>query len=243
LHRSQMKQKPTVFVVDDGPAVLESLRWLLEAVGLQVETYASPEEFLAQFDASKPGCILLDIKMPTMSGFDVQQELQARGSVTPVIFLTGHGNVPRAVQACKGGATDFLEKPFDDRVLLRAIQRALATDRLTRQQQREEVNFAERAALLTPRQRDVMTRVIAGKTSKEISAELGLSPRTVEIHRGHLMARLGIDSVAVLVRLAMGSPPAMADGSPHSPPRFSTPSPVEERVQRNRRVERQANKD
>ena len=235
-----MKQNPTVFVVDDGPAMRESLRWLLEAVGLSVETYASPEEFLEHFDASKPGCLLLDVKMPSMNGLEVQQELTARGALTPIIFLTAYGDVPLAVRACQAGALDFIEKPFSDDVLLTAIRKALAKDRLVRRRRMDEVEFAERTSLLTPRERDVMTRVMAGKTNKDMAWELGVSPRTIEVHRGRLMTKLKADSVADLVRLGLNTRAAIVPKGPCSIPRAPRPSLPAKRLkhQRLRRQEK-----
>jgi len=219
-----MKQNPTVFVVDDGRAMRESLRWLLEAVGFSVETYPSPEEFLEHFDASKPGCLLLDVNMPSMNGLELQQELTARGALTPIIFLTAYGDVPLAVQACQAGALDFIEKPFSDDLLLAAIRKALAKDRLVRRRRTEEVEFAERTALLTAREREVMTRVMAGKTNNDMARELGVSPRTIEVHRGHLMTKLGTNSVADLVRLGLSTRAVLAPKGPHPIPRAPRPS-------------------
>jgi two-component system response regulator FixJ len=229
-----MKQNPTVFVVDDGPAMRESLRWLVEAVGLSVETYASPEEFLERFDASKPGCLLLDVKMPSMNGLEVQQELAARGALTPIIFLTAYGDVPVAVRACQAGAFDFIEKPFSDDVVLTAIRKALAKDRLLRHRRKEEVEFAERTAILTPRERDVMTRVMAGKTNNDMALELGVSPRTIEVHRGHLMTKLGADSVADLVRLGLSTRAVLARRHPSPIPRAPRPIPSGKRLKHQR---------
>ena len=231
-----MKQNPTVFIVDDGPAMRESLRWLLEAVGLSVETYASPEEFLEHFDASKPGCLLLDVKMPRMNGIQVQQELTARGALTPIIFLTAYGDVPLAVRACQAGALDFIEKPFGDDVLLAAIRKALAKDSLLRRRRTEEVEFAERTPLLTPRERDVMARVMAGKTNKDMARELGVSPRTIEVHRGRLMTKLGVDSVADLVRLGLNTPAVLAPKGSRPISRPPRPIPPRKRLKHQRLI-------
>jgi len=220
----------------------ESLRWLLEAVGLQVETYASPERFLKDFDSSKPGCLLLDVKMPTMSGLDVQRELASRGVSTPIIFLTAYGDVPLAVRACKEGALDFIEKPFSDHVLLNAIRKALARDREIRKDRMEEATFSERAAHLTARERDVMTRVIAGKTNREMAQELGLSPRTIEVHRGRLMGKLGAESLADLVRLGLNSPAILPHEQAGRAPRTATPRSRKKRVTSPRSARRKQKK-
>jgi two-component system response regulator FixJ len=209
----QSAAEVTIFVVDDGAAMRESLRWLLESVGLRVETYASAEEFLERFDATKPGCIVLDVKMPAMDGLDLQNELARRDVFTPIIFITAYGEVSHAVRACKGGAVDFIEKPFSDQVLLEAIRDALDRDMETRRQLTDHAVFAERKASLTARELDVMQGVIAGKTNREMATELGLSPRTVEVHRGRLMEKLHVSSVAELVRSGLkgGDTPAAAE--------------------------------
>jgi RNA polymerase sigma factor (sigma-70 family) len=201
----------TVYVVDDEAVMCDSLTWLLESVGLQVEAYQSAEEFLARFDGTRPGCIVLDVKMPNMNGLELQTELAARGVETPVIFITAYGEVAWAVTACKAGAADFIEKPFRDDVLLAAIRQAIIKDRAMRETRAARADFEDRAARLTARERDVMKHVMAGNTNREIARDLGLSPRTVEVHRGRLMDKLNVRSVAELVRLGMAGramPPA-----------------------------------
>ena len=193
----------TVYVVDDEAVMCDSLTWLLESVGFRVEAYLSAEDFLAHFDTTRPGCIVLDVKMPHMNGLELQSELMARGLATPIVFITAYGEVSCAVTACKAGAADFIEKPFRDDVLLAAIRQAIDKDRATRQKRAARADFEDRTARLTARERDVMRHVIAGGTNREIARNLGLSPRTVEVHRSRLMDKLNVKSVAELVRLGM----------------------------------------
>jgi len=198
-----MVPEETVYVVDDGPAMRESLGWLLESVGYPTETFTSAEEFLDHFDPERPGCIVLDVRMPHMTGLDLQNELAERGVETPIVFITAYGEVSLAVRACKAGAVDFIEKPFSDETLLEAIRKALDRDRVARQTRTARADFEDRTARLTARERDVMTHVMEGKTNREIARDLGLSPRTIEVHRGRLMDKLKVGSVAELVRLGM----------------------------------------
>lgn len=193
----------TVFVVDDDPAIRESLRWLIESVGLKVKVFTTANEFLKSYDPSLPGCLVLDIRMPGMSGLDLQNELAARNVSIPILIITGHAEVPVAVRAMKAGALDFIEKPFSDQLLLDRIRRAIEKDVEFRQANSERVGVAARLAQLTPREREVMDLVIAGKANKVIASELGLSPKTVEVHRAHVMKKMQVDSLADLVRLGM----------------------------------------
>jgi len=193
----------TVFVVDDDAAMRDSLRWLLQSIGLAVETYASAEEFLGRYDADQPGCLVLDVRMPGMSGLTLQETLVARGITLPVIVITGYGEVPTAVRALKAGALDFIEKPFNDDVLLERVRQALDKDRTARAARSRQTEARARFAQLTAREREVMELVTAGKANKVIAAELGLSPKTVEVHRANVMRKMEADSVAELVRLAM----------------------------------------
>jgi two-component system response regulator FixJ len=209
-----MAPEETVYVVDDGPAMRESLGWLLESVGHRTETFTSAEEFLERFDPERPGCIVLDVRMPRMTGLDLQTELAERGVETPIVFITAYGEVSLAVRACKAGAVDFIEKPFSDQTLLEAIRQALEKDRAARLHRAARAEFEDRTARLTGRERDVMTLVMAGKTNRQIAKTLVLSPRTIEVHRGRLMDKLKVSSVAELVRLGMSGgavPPADAD--------------------------------
>ncbi len=199
-----MREEPaTVFVVDDDEAVRASLKLLLKTLGLPAETYASAQEFLATFDARRGGCLVLDIRMPGMSGLELQGELNTRGAILPIIFITGHGDVPMAVEAMQRGAMDFLQKPFRDQDLLDRITEALAKDRAGRELLGNRERIRARVAGLTPREREVMDLVTQGKANKVIAADLDLSQRTVEIHRAHVMEKMGANSLAHLVRMAI----------------------------------------
>lgn len=198
-----MESGATVFVIDDDPAIRESLRWLIESVGLNVKVFATAPEFLESYVPGPPSCLVLDIRMPGMSGLDLQAELAAREIRVPVIIITGHAEVPVAVRAMKAGAFDFIEKPFSDQLLLDRIARAIEFDTQARRGRSAQADVASRLAQLTPRERQVMELVIAGKANKVIASELGLSPKTVEVHRAHVMKKMQADSLADLVRLGM----------------------------------------
>ena len=195
--------EPTVFVVDDEAVVARSLRWLIESVGLRVETFSSAAEFLAHYRPERRGCLVLDVRMPGMSGLELQQQLNVRGAVIPVIFITGHGDIPMAVEAMQHGAFDFLQKPFRDQDLIDRIQRALAKDTRNRSSLKEHDRIRQRFDTLTPREREVLTLMTRGKANKVMAAELGLSQRTVEIHRARVMDKMGARSLSELIRLAM----------------------------------------
>jgi len=200
---------PVVFIVDDDEAVRDSLRLLLKSVGLNPVTLASAHEFLEVYDPDQPGCVVLDVRMPQMSGLEVQEQLNLRGAIVPVIFITGHGDIPMAVEAMQAGAFDFLQKPFRDQDLIDRIQRALAKDRANRDYLSQRGQVRERLESLTPREREVLTLVIAGRQNKIMAADLGVSQRTVEIHRSRVMEKMGATSLAQLVRMMMdveGSP-------------------------------------
>jgi FixJ family two-component response regulator len=194
---------PTVFVVDDDEGVRSALALLLKSMGQPAATYASAADFLADYDPDRPGCALLDVRMPGMSGLELQDELNRRGVVLPVIFITGHGDVPMAVEAMQRGAFDFLQKPFRDDDLAERIRRALARDRELRVAIGEKSQVQARLARLTPRERQVLELVAAGKPNKVMAAELGVSQRTVEIHRAHVMKKMGASSLAQLVRMRL----------------------------------------
>ena len=194
---------PTVFIVDDDAAVRNSLRLLVKSVGLTAAAFVSAQEFLATYDPHQPGCLVLDVRMPGMSGLDLQQQLNLRGAVIPVIFITGHGDIPMAVEAMQHGAFDFLQKPFRDQDLIDRIQRALEKDRESRALLGERTRIRERLDSLTPREREVLNLVASGKANKAMAAELGLSQRTVEIHRARVMEKMGASSVAQLVRMVL----------------------------------------
>ncbi len=193
----------TVFVVDDDEAVRNSLRFLLKSVGLAIQTYPSATQFLQSYKANQPGCLVLDVRMPSMSGLELQQQLNLRGATIPVIFITGHGDIPMAVEAMQHGAFDFLQKPFRDQDLIDRIQRALAKDAKTRTSLHEHEKIRERFASLTPREREVLELMTQGKPNKIMAHELGVSQRTVEIHRARVMEKSGANSLAQLVRMVM----------------------------------------
>ena len=194
---------PTVFVVDDDEGVRNSLRFLLKSVGLQTQTLASATGFLATYKPSQPGCLVLDVRMPGMSGLELQQQLNLRGAVIPVIFITGHGDIPMAVEAMQQGAFDFLQKPFRDQDLIDRIQRALERDNRNRAALDQHAKIRERLDSLTPREREVLALMTRGKPNKIMAAELGVSQRTVEIHRARVMEKSGAASLAQLVRMVM----------------------------------------
>ena len=199
-----MKERsPVVFIVDDDEAVRSSLRLLLKSVGLVPAALASAREFLEKYDPGQPGCLVLDVRMPEMSGLELQEQLNLKGAVLPVIFITGHGDVPMAVEAMQAGACDFLQKPFRDQDLIDRIQRALDKDRTNRAALNERTLIRERLQSLTPREREVLAMVTGGKANKLMAADLGVSQRTVEIHRARVMEKMSAASLAQLVRMVM----------------------------------------
>ena len=199
----QQQRAPTVFIVDDDEAVRNSLRLLVKSIGLNAVILGSAQEFLASYDPMQPGCLVLDVRMPGMSGLELQQQLNLRGAVIPVIFITGHGDIPMAVEAMQQGAFDFLQKPFRDQDLIDRVQKALERDRKNRADLGERRRIRERRDSLTPREREVLALVTSGKANKVMAADLGLSQRTVEIHRARVMEKMGASSLAQLVRMVM----------------------------------------
>lgn len=194
---------PTVFVVDDNEGLRNALRLLLKSVGIASRTMASGKEFLDTYQPNEPGCLVLDVRMPGMSGIELQEQLNLRGAVIPVIFITGHGDVAMAVEAMQHGAFDFLQKPFRDQDLIDRIQRALERDSRNRAALEQHAKIHERLKSLTPREREVMALMIRGLANKVIAADLGISQRTVEIHRSRVMDKSGAASLAQLVRMTL----------------------------------------
>jgi two-component system response regulator FixJ len=192
---------PQIYVVDDDDAMRRALDTLLSTVGYKTGVFSRPSEFLANFKPDSPGCLVLDIRMPDMSGLELQQHLNRMGSMLPVIFITGHGDVPMAVQAMKEGAFEFIQKPFRDQDLLDRINHALKHDAENRTTVARRADIQHRLESLTPRERQVMDMVVEGAANKVIAIDLGLSERTVEIHRAKVMEKMGARSVAHLVKL------------------------------------------
>ncbi len=195
------KAKATVYIVDDDDGMRRALALLMSTVGYQALAFARPTDFLAKYDANQPGCLVLDVRMPEMSGLEVQQHLNRKGSMLPVILITGHGDIPMAVQAMKDGAFDFLQKPFRDQDLIDRINGALKQDAENRATLEKHAELRRRLESLTPREREVMAFVVDGKANKVIAIDLGLSERTIEIHRANVMEKMGARSVAHLVKM------------------------------------------
>ena len=195
--------KPVVFVVDDDQGVRESVKVLLRSIGVDAETYASGDEFLEMYDPERPGCIVLDVRMPEMSGLELQERLISKGCTLPIIFVTAHGDVPMAVEAVKAGALDFVQKPFRDQELIDKIQEAFVENDRVRKKLQDLGCINERIDSLTPREREVMDMVVEGKANKVIAIDLSLSQRTVEIHRARVMTKMVADSVSQLVQMVM----------------------------------------
>jgi RNA polymerase sigma factor (sigma-70 family) len=195
-------EAPIVFVVDDDASVRQALRRLLKSAGFQVRTFAAAEEFLEQSVSDATGCIVLDVQMPGLGGLDLQRRLAEKNASLPIVFLTGHGDIPMAVRAIRAGAVDFLAKPFDASHLLTSIRKAIAMHAKVRQTEAEVADIRQRAESLSPREREVMTLVVDGMANKETGSRLGVTEKTVKVHRARVMRKMQADSLAELVRLA-----------------------------------------
>lgn len=192
----------TIFIVDDTPSVLKGLARLLRSAGFHPAVFRSAREFLDQYDPGVPGCLVLDVAMPGLNGMELQEMLMAKGGGLPIIFLTGHGDIPMSVQAMKRGAVDFLTKPVNDEELFPAIRKALERDQAAREARAESAAIQGRVASLTPREREVMAHIIAGKLNKQTADDLGTVEKTIKVHRARILAKMGVHSVAELTRLA-----------------------------------------
>ena len=196
-----MKAQQIIYIVDDDETVLDATGLLVKSMGFEVRAFRSAIEFLASYSPELRGCLILDVRMPEMSGIELQRELNERKFGMPIIFITGHGDVPMAVEAMKHGAIDFLEKPYNDQQLLDNINKALELDTLNFAKHEENAIVEKNLKKLTPREHEVMTRVVSGESNKVIAIELGLSERTIEIHRSRVMSKMNCKSVAALVNL------------------------------------------
>lgn len=197
-----MSDDAIVFIVDDDEAVRQSTAWLIESIGLNVKAFASADEFLENYN-NESGCVVMDVRMPGISGLEAQEEMKNKGISLPLIFITGHGDVPMAVRALKRGAFDFIEKPFNDQLLLDAVQRGLKKNSEARESLIENESIDKRIASLTPREHEVMLRVTEGKPNKVIAHELNVSIKTVEVHRARMMEKMEASSVAELVKVTI----------------------------------------
>ena len=195
---------PIVYIIDDDQAMVESLSWIIESIGLRVKTFVRAQDYLEQYDHQQHGCLLLDVRMPGMSGPELQSRLNDEGlPILPIIFISGHGDVPLAVRVMKAGAVDFLTKPFNDQILIESINKALRQDKANRERRQESAQARAKFALLSPREVQVLQGIVAGKPNKVISAELNISLKTVEAHRASVMKKMGVKSVPELVRLVL----------------------------------------
>ena len=197
-----VEERAVVFVIDDDPSMRLALEDLVNTVGLEVRTFAAPQEFLQSKPPDAPGCLVLDVRLPGMSGLTFQQALANEGLALPVIFITGHGDIPMSVRAMKAGAVEFLTKPFREQELLEAIERAIKQSRIVRQHDAVIRILQKRYALLTPREREVFARVISGLPNKQIAGQLGTSEKTIKVHRGQVMQKMKAESLADLIQMA-----------------------------------------
>ncbi|MCP1519155.1 FixJ family two-component response regulator [Pseudomonas migulae] len=199
-------RKPIVYIVDDDKDLRTSLAWLLESVSVQAQCFASAEEFLSQYDPKQPACLVLDVRMPETSGFQLQEILNQRGSTLPTIFVSAHGDIPMSVTAMKNGALDFVEKPYNPQQMIDRIQAALKTAVHAQADQQQRQHLQGKLALLTSREREVLMLVIDGKASKVIARELNISVKTVDVHRTKIKEKMGVTSIAMLVREVLHLP-------------------------------------
>jgi FixJ family two-component response regulator len=197
-----MEQDPIVFIVDDDDAVRKALSRLITSLGLKVETFSSAIDFLKRDPYDGPACLVLDIRMPGLSGLDLQTELARAQRTLSIVFISGHGNIPMSVQAIKAGAVDFLEKPFEEQALIDAVHLAIQKDRLAKEELAELREIHERVELLTPREREVFALVVTGMLNKQVAFEMGISEKTIKVHRARVMQKMQAESLADLVRLA-----------------------------------------
>jgi FixJ family two-component response regulator len=202
---AELTANPTVFIVDDDDAVRNALQTLVQSMDIQTRAFDNVQSFLDCYDPEQPGCLVLDVRLPQLSGLELQEYLQRQGIKTPIIFVSGHSTVSMAVRTLKAGAIDFLEKPFDDQTLLDSIQRALEHDRLTRLDEQWRQNVLQYLGQLSRREEEVLRLLIQGKANKVIAHEMGLSTKTIETHRAHIMRKLGVNSLAGLVWMALTS--------------------------------------
>ena len=200
--RASTESDAIIAIVDDDASAREGLQSLIRSAGWRVETFVSAQEFLGRRGAETPSCLILDLQLPGLSGLDLQERMAEVGLAIPIVFLTGHGDIPASVQAMKAGAVEFLTKPLDEQKLLQAIQEALERDRRTRQQHAEIRELRERYESLTAREQEVMQEVVSGLLNKQIAGELNITEFTVKIHRGHVMRKMRADSLPALVRMA-----------------------------------------
>ena len=202
---AEIASKPTVFIVDDDDAVRNALQTLIESMDIQTSAFNNVQSFLDSYNPKQPGCLVLDVRLPQLSGLELQEYLQRHGIKTPIIFVSGHSTVSMAVRTLKAGAIDFLEKPFDDQTLLDSIQRALELDRVTRSDELWRNKIMQYLGQLSRREEEVLRLLIQGKANKVIAHEMSLSTKTIETHRAHIMRKLGVNSLAGLVWMALTS--------------------------------------